>query len=127
MHDNAQSECIMNAVNAVQNVPKITARHRSKPPVHWSLMSKADPRCCAKAAVDAPMVPTPGAPGGKDAEAHFLLDFVGMINPVINPKWYGFLNLVLDKVCKRHTVTCGFVRKRGSYAPNPLLHHHIGH
>lgn len=86
--------------------PKYTARHCSKPPVHWSLMSKADPRCCAKAAVDAARVPTPGAPGGKGCSST-LLSLIGSCwhiikNPVINPKCYGFLNLVFDKARKRH-------------------------
>ena len=86
--------------------PKYTARHCSKPPVHWSLMSKADPRCCAKAAVDAARVPTPGAPGGKGCSST-LLSLIGsrwhiIKNPVINPKCYGFLNLVFDKARKRH-------------------------
>lgn len=90
----------------VKMFPKYTARHCSKPPVHWSLMSKADPRCCAKAAVDAPRVPTPGAPGGKGCSSTLLSLIASrwhiIKNPAINPKCYGFLNLVFDKARKRH-------------------------
>ena len=66
-------------------LPIFTARHRSKPPVHWSLMSKADPRCCVKAAVDAPRVPTPGAPDGEGCSRRLLIGLRWHIpiNPVI--------------------------------------------